>query len=64
MLIIDVKEGENIDRALKRYRRKAKNTKLLQCLRDQKQYTKKSVRRRKKVQKAAYKQHLQDQEDK
>ncbi|MDX1828924.1 MAG: 30S ribosomal protein S21 [Lutibacter sp.] len=64
MLIINVKEGEKIDRALKRYRKKTKDTKLIQRLRDQKQYTKKSVRRRKKVQKATYKQYLQDQQDK
>jgi small subunit ribosomal protein S21 len=64
MLIINVKDGENIDRALKRFRKKAKDTKLIQHLREQKQYTKKSVRRRRKVQKAAYKQYLQDQQDK
>jgi small subunit ribosomal protein S21 len=64
MLIIPVKEGENIDRALKRYKRKTRNTKLLNNLRERKQFTKKSVSRRKQVEKAAYKQHLQDQEDK
>ena len=47
MLIIPVKEGENIDRALKRYKRKTRNTKLLNLLRENKQYTKKSERRRK-----------------
>ena len=64
MLIINVKEGEQIDRALKRFRRKTKDTKLIQVLRDQKQYTKKSVKRRKKIQKATYKQFLRDQEEK
>ena len=63
MLIIPVKEGENIDRALKRYKRKTRNTKLLNHLRENKQYTKKSVRRRKLIGKAAYKQRLQDQEN-
>tara|TARA_R110001583_G_scaffold48908_3_gene153073 strand:- start:5577 stop:5771 length:195 start_codon:yes stop_codon:yes gene_type:complete len=63
MLIIPVKEGENIDRALKRYKRKTRNTKLLNILRDNKQYTKKSVKRRKQVGKAAYKQRLQDLEN-
>jgi len=62
MLIIPVKEGENIDRALKRYKRKVRNTKLLNNLRENKHYTKKSVKRRKQLGKASYKQHLQDQE--
>ena len=62
MLIIPVKEGENIDRALKRYKRKTRNTKLLINLKENKQFTKKSVKRRKKLEKATYKQHLQDQE--
>lgn len=63
MLVINVKEGEKIDRALKRFRRKTKDTKLIQRLRANQQYTKKSVKRRKQVQKASYKQHLRDQEE-
>ncbi|UMB62167.1 30S ribosomal protein S21 [Lutibacter sp. A80] len=63
MLIIPVKEGENIDRALKRYKRKTRNTKILNQLRDRKQFTKKSVKRRKQIEKAEYKQHLRDQQD-
>jgi small subunit ribosomal protein S21 len=64
MLIIPVKEGENIDRALKRYKRKTRNTKLMNKLRENKHYTKKSVKRRKQIAKASYKQFLQDQENK
>ena len=41
MLIIKVKEGENIDRALKRYKRKTRNTKLVNLLRENKEYLKK-----------------------
>lgn len=63
MLIIPVKEGENIDRALKRYKRKTRNTKLLNHLRENKEYIKKSVKRRKQKGKAAYIQHLRDQEN-
>ncbi len=63
MLIIPVKEGENIDRALKRYKRKTRNTKVLNQLRENKQFTKKSVKRRRQIEKAAYKQHLRDQEN-
>ena len=63
MLIIPVKEGENIDRALKRYKRKTRNTKLLINLKEHRHYTKKSVKRRKKMEKASYKQQLQTQEN-
>lgn len=64
MLIIQVKDGENIERALKRYKRKTRNTKLLNQLKDNKHYTKKSTKKRKLIEKASYKQYLQDQENK
>ena len=63
MLIIPVKEGENIDRALKRYKRKFDRTGVIRKLRDRQQFTKPSVRRRMQVQKAQYIQHLRDQEE-
>lgn len=63
MLIIQVKDGENIDRAIKRYRRKYRNTKVLQEIRGRKQYTKPSVERRELIKKAQYKEKfLLDQE--
>ena len=63
MLIIKVKDGENIDRALKRFKRKVRDTKLINNLRDKKQVTKKSERQRKQIQKAVYKQILQNKEE-
>ena len=63
MLIIKVKDGENIDRALKRFKRKVRDTKLINNLRDKKQFTKKSERQRKQIQKAVYKQILQNKEE-
>jgi small subunit ribosomal protein S21 len=62
MLIIPVKEGENIDRALKRFKRKFDKTGVMRQLRTRQQFTKKSVERRKEVQKAQYVQNLRDQE--
>ncbi len=60
MLRIEVKEGEKIDRAIKRYRRKYKNTKVLQEIRGRKEYKKPSVRKREQLIKAQYKeQYLQ-----
>ncbi len=58
MIRITVKEGENIDRALKRYKRKFKNIKVIQELRERKQFTKKSVIRRKQIQNAQYKERM------
>ncbi|MEL6668529.1 MAG: 30S ribosomal protein S21 [Bacteroidota bacterium] len=54
MLIINVREGESIDRALKRYKRKSINTRVIRELRDRRDYTKPSVERRKEKLKAAY----------
>ncbi|SFR31687.1 SSU ribosomal protein S21P [Robiginitalea myxolifaciens] len=63
MLIIPVKEGENIDRALKRFKRKFDRTGTMRQLRSRQQFTKPSVARRQQVLKARYIQHLRDQED-
>ena len=62
MLIIPIKEGENIERALKRYKRKFVKTTVKNQLQERKQYTKPSVAQRAQVQKAQYIQHLRDQE--
>ena len=54
MLVIPVKEGEQIDRALKRLKRKFLQTGTLKRLRAKKQYIKPTERNRIKMQKAAY----------
>ena len=46
MLIIERKDGESIDRMVKRYKRKFRNTKLRDELRRRKEFTKPSVARR------------------
>lgn len=63
MLIIPVKDGENIDRALKRYKRKFDRTGVMRQLRARKQFTKPSVLNRAQKQKAIYIQGLRDQEE-
>ena len=40
MLIIPVKDGENIDRALKRFKRKFDRTKTMRTLREKKEFKK------------------------
>jgi len=61
MLIIDVKENESIDRALKRYKRKHRDAKVMQQIRQKQHYTKPSIERRKQVLKAVYKLKKQQQ---
>ena len=63
MLIIPIKEGENIDRVLKRYKRKFDKTGTMRQLRNRKQFTKPSVTKRTQTQKAQYVQRLRDQEE-
>jgi small subunit ribosomal protein S21 len=58
MLIIDSKDCENIDKALKKYKKKYEKARILNQLRDRQAFTKPSVRRRKEVLKAVYKQQL------
>lgn len=54
MLIVQVKEGENIERALKRYKNKFNRTKVVRELRERKEYIKPTVANRKVKLKAAY----------
>ncbi|WP_452225167.1 30S ribosomal protein S21 [Lacinutrix chionoecetis] len=63
MLRIEIKDGENIERALKRYKRKHRNIKVMQNLRENQFFTKPSVTRRRQIQKAAYIQGLRDAEN-
>ncbi len=55
MLIIDVKNGESIDQALKRYKRKFQQTQLIKELRSRKEFNKPSVIKRNEKLKAVYK---------
>lgn len=63
MLIIPVKDGENIDRALKRFKRKFDKTGGMRQLRSRKQFVKPSIRHRDKIKKAQYIQRLRDLEN-
>ena len=58
MLIIPVKDGENIDRALKRFKRKFLQTQVLKEIRQRKEFTKKSEKLRVKKQKAVFSENL------
>tara|TARA_B100000530_G_scaffold103685_1_gene64162 strand:+ start:127 stop:321 length:195 start_codon:yes stop_codon:yes gene_type:complete len=54
MIIIPVKEGEAIDRALKRFKRKFDKVGTLREIRSRKNFIKKSTRRREELQKARF----------
>jgi small subunit ribosomal protein S21 len=55
MLIVEVKDGETIDKVLKKYKRKFERAGILKELRRRKNFTKPSVGRRTEVLKAVYK---------
>ena len=54
MLRVKVNEGESIEKALKRFKRKEQQTKLVRELRERKTYVKPSVAKRMQKQKAIY----------
>lgn len=62
MLIIPVKEGENIERAIKKYKKKFDKTGVMRELRDRREFMKPSVARRQEVIRAAYRQKLRSEE--
>ena len=59
MLIVQVKEGEAIEKALKKFKKKFEKTGVVKQLRERQKFTKPSVKRREQVIKAVYKQKLQ-----
>lgn len=63
MIIVPIKEGENIDRVLKKLKRKFEKTGILRELRDRQKFTKPSVKKREEKLKAIYIQKLQIAED-
>ncbi|NLJ83103.1 MAG: 30S ribosomal protein S21 [Bacteroidales bacterium] len=63
MIIVPIKEGENVERALRKLKRKFDKTGVIKELRERQKFTKKSVKRREQLKKAIYIQKLQDQRD-
>ncbi|MCL4164076.1 UNVERIFIED_CONTAM: hypothetical protein GTU68_032631, partial [Idotea baltica] len=58
-----VKEGENIERALKRYKKKFDRTGVVRGLRKRQFFTKPSIARREEIKKAQYSNELRLKED-
>ena len=63
MLIVPVKEGENIEKALKKFKRKFEKTGVVKELRSRQQFDKPSVLKRLKMERAIYVQKLRQEED-
>ncbi len=63
MLIIDIRDGENIDKALKRYKRKFQNAGTMRQLRERREFVKPSVKRRDQILKAIYKEQVIREEE-
>ncbi len=62
MIIVPVKQGENIERALKKFKRKFDRTGTMRQLRDRKEFKKPSAVKRRKMEKARYVQRLRQEE--
>lgn len=63
MIIVPVKEGENIERALKKFKRKFEKTGVIKELRNRQAFKKPSEVRRDEVKKAIYVQNLKQNEE-
>jgi small subunit ribosomal protein S21 len=63
MIIVQVKDGENIDRALKRFKRKFEKTGVVKELRRRQAFEKSSITKRQQKLHAIYVQKLQCQQD-
>lgn len=63
MIVVPVKEGENIEKALKKFKRKFEKTGVVKELRRRQQFDKPSVVKRLKKERAVYVQQLQQIED-
>lgn len=63
MIVVPVKEGENIERALKKFKRKFEKTGVIKELRSRQAFRKPSEERREVIKKAVYVQKIQQVEE-
>lgn len=62
MIIVQIKDNETVDRALKRFKKKFEKTGVMRQLRARSFYQKPSVTKKKQREKAVYRQQMQEQE--
>jgi small subunit ribosomal protein S21 len=63
MIIMPIKEGENIERALKKFKRKYERTGVLKELRRRQYFTKPSIEKRVQMQHAVYVENMHREEE-
>ena len=63
MIIMPIKEGENIERALKKFKRKYERTGVLKELRRRQYFTKPSITKRENMMHAVYVEQLRREEE-
>lgn len=63
MIVVPLKEGENIERALKKFKRKFEKTGVVKELRERQAFTKPSIKKREQMKKAIYVQKMQQDEE-
>ena len=63
MIKVIIGKNENFNRALKRFRVRVRNTKVLQNYKTKQEFIKKSVKRRKEIKNAQYIQQLRTKEE-
>jgi small subunit ribosomal protein S21 len=63
MIVVPLKEGENIEKALKKFKRKFEKTGIVKELRNRQAFSKPSVEKRKQTMRAVYVQQLQLEEE-
>ena len=62
MIIVNVKENESLDKAIKKFKKKFEKTGVVRELRERQAFTKPSIKRRMQLIKATYKQTMQHEE--
>lgn len=63
MVIVPVKEGESLEKSLKKFKKKFEKMGVVRELRDRQKFTKPSIRKRETKLKAIYRQQLQRAEE-
>ena len=63
MIYINVKDNENLDKALKKYKKKYEKIRVMKELRSRQAFQKPSITRRMEIKKAAYRSFMQSQEN-
>jgi len=62
MIVVPIKEGETIERALKKFKRRFEKTGVVRELKNRQAFSKPSIQRRKQIVRAIYRQHIRQEQ--